>query len=218
MCFSATASFGAAGFLAAAGATAFAKVHKARQIPLASVPLVFAAQQAVEGVLWLTVPAGHAAGRMPASLFAAIALVVWPLLMPFALGLAETKTDRRAMLFAFLAPGSAVAIYSIADILAHPYLAWPAPHSLIYINDHPYPWPLIAAYFLAACGPPLLATHPLLKLFGVVVTAGLAAALAFFFTNLVSVWCFFAGVASALLAAYFWRITPTPFSIATRVP
>lgn len=218
MCFSATASFGAAGFLAAAGAVALAKVHKRRQIPLAAVPLVFAGQQAIEGFLWLTVPAGHAAGRLPASLFAAIALVLWPLMMPIAVGLAEMERKPRLLIFAFLIPGSAVAIYSLADILAHPYLAWPAPHSLVYINNHLYPWPLMAAYVLATCGPPLLAADPLLKLFGLVVTAGLAAALAFFYVNLVSVWCFFAAPASTLLALYFRRITPTPSSIATPVP
>jgi hypothetical protein len=210
MCFSAMASFGASGVLAAAGGVALIKVNKARQIPLASVPLVFAAQQAVEGFLWLTVPAGHAAGRVPASLFAGVALVLWPLLMPIAVGLAEAKPGRRPLLFAFIIPGLAVALYSLADILSHPYLAWPAPHSLVYINDHLYPWPLIAAYFLSVCAPPLLASDPFLKLFGLIVTAGLGAALAFFFVNLVSVWCFFAAIASALLAVYFWRINSGP--------
>ena len=205
MCFSASVSFGAAAFLTATGGIALAKTRKRRKLPLASVPLVFAAQQAIEGFLWLTVPLGHAAGRLPASFFAAIALAVWPVLMPLAVGLAEDDWRRGRLIFAFLVPGLGVAAYSLMDILVHPYLAWPAPDSLVYVNDHPYPGTLAVAYLFATCAPPLLATDFLVKLFGAVVTAGLAAALLFYFVSLVSVWCFFAGLASALLATHFWR-------------
>jgi hypothetical protein len=36
------------------------------------------------------------------------------------------------------------------------------------------------------------------------VTIGLAVTLGFFFVSLVSVWCFFAAIASAILVAYFY--------------
>ncbi|MGH6827989.1 MAG: DUF6629 family protein, partial [Rhizomicrobium sp.] len=181
-----------------------AKARKLRQIPLASVPILFAAQQAVEGALWLCVPHGHEAGRLLASLFAMIALVVWPLMMPIAVGLTQEKRRRR-WIFALLIPGAGVAAYSLLDVLAHPYLAWPAPLSLVYVNNHPFPRGLIAAYVLAACAPPLLAADPFLKVFGLVVSTGFAVALALFFVSLVSVWCFFAALASLVLAFFFWQ-------------
>ncbi len=56
MCFSATASFTASGILAAVGLLSIAK---ARTLPMrifASTPLLFAIQQASEGVLWTTNP------------------------------------------------------------------------------------------------------------------------------------------------------------------
>ncbi|HEV7959612.1 MAG TPA: DUF6629 family protein [Rhizomicrobium sp.] len=211
MCFSATASFGAAGILAVAGTATLARARKPREWPLAAMPMVFALQQGIEGLLWRTVPAGHQAGRGLATIFALIALVVWPLLTPVAIGLTETSSRRR-LIFALLGPGLLVAGYSIFDILNHPYMAWPAPRSLVYINDSPYPGLAMAAYLTAICLPPLLASNPVLKLFGAVITMGLAITLGFFFVSLVSVWCFFAALASAILVCYFWRAQPKPVS------
>jgi hypothetical protein len=205
MCFSATASFTAAGVLALTGTAALVKADKRSEWPLAALPLVFAAQQGIEGVLWLTVQAGHPAGRIWATAFALIAMVVWPVLTPLATGLAETVPFRRRLILVLMGPGLGVAGYSILDIRAHPYMAWPAPHSLVYINDSPFPWPLMLAYLAAVCVPPLLSSSPAIRWFGVVVTLGLAITLGFFFVSLVSVWCFFAALASAILVGHFWR-------------
>lgn len=209
MCFSAAASFGAAGVLALAGAATLAKARKPKEWPLAAMPIVFALQQGIEGLLWLTVPAGYQAGRGLATAFALIALVLWPLLTPLAIGLAETS-KRRWLIVSLLGPGLFVAGYSIFDILRHPYMAWPAPRSMVYINDSPYPGPMMAAYLAAICLPPLLASNPALRLFGLLITLGLAITLGFFFISLVSVWCFFAALASAVLVAYFRRMAPLP--------
>jgi hypothetical protein len=40
------------------------------------------------------------------------------------------------------------------------------------------------------------------------VSLGLGITLGFFFVNLVSVWCFFAAIASAILVGHFWRVRP----------
>src|SRR5262249_3687551 len=73
MCFSAAASFSAAGLLGLAGIGTLAQVRKRIELPLAVTPLLFAAQQAIEGVLWLTVNQGRAHSLTLANLFAAIA-------------------------------------------------------------------------------------------------------------------------------------------------
>jgi len=208
MCFSATASFSAAGSLALAGAATLAKARDPKEWPLASVPLVFALQQGIEGLLWRTVPAGHQAGRGLATSFAILALIVWPIFIPLAVGLAEKVRKRQLLILALIGPGLGVACYSVLDIWQHPYMAWPAPHSLVYINDNPFPWPLMLAYLAAVCVPPLLSSGPAIRWFGVVVTVGLAVTLGFFFVNLVSVWCFFAAIASAILVGHFWRALP----------
>lgn len=208
MCFSASVSLGAAGILGLAGAASLSKARRPREWPLASVPLVFAAQQGIEGLLWLTVPSGHPAGRFWATSFAVIALIVWPVLTPLAVGLVESMRKRRRLILALMGPGLGVAGYSILDILGHTYMARPAPHSLVYINDSPFPLPLMLAYLAATAAPPLLSSSLAIKCFGAVVTLGLAITLGFFFVSLVSVWCFFAALASAILVGYFWRTVP----------
>ena len=55
-CFSATASFVTVGTTTAVGIACLSKVRQWRELPLASLPLIFAVQQAVEGCLWLTLP------------------------------------------------------------------------------------------------------------------------------------------------------------------
>lgn len=208
MCFSASASFGAAGILALAGAATLSKARKPREWPLAFVPLVFAAQQGIEGLLWLTLPSGHPAGRPWATSFAVIALIVWPLLTPLAIGLVEGVRKRQRLILAMMGPGLGVAGYAILDILDHPYMAWPAPHSLVYINDSPFPVFMMLAYLAATAMPPLFSSNLAIKWFGVVVSLGLAVTLGFFFVSLVSVWCFFAALASAILVGHFWRTLP----------
>jgi hypothetical protein len=53
MCFSAGASFGASAVLGAIGIVTLTKAKTTDQIPFASIPLLFAVQQAVEGTLWI---------------------------------------------------------------------------------------------------------------------------------------------------------------------
>jgi hypothetical protein len=213
MCFSATASFSAAGLLTLAGAATLSKARDVRERPLAAVPLIFALQQGIEGLLWLTVPSGHPAGRGFATAFAVLALIVWPLFTPLAVGLAETMRNRRRLILGLTGPGLGVAGYSALDIWRHPYMAWPAAHSLVYINDSPFPWPLMLAYLAAVCAPPLLSSRPAIRWFGIVITIGLAATLGFFFVSLVSVWCFFAAIASVILVGHFWRAAPLPQTV-----
>ena len=124
MCFSATASFSAAGMLAVAGAVTLSKAHDPKEWPLASVPLLFALQQGIEGMLWRTVPAGHLAGRWLATSFAILAMIVWPLFVPLAVGSAE-KLEKRRPILALMGPGLGVAGYSVLDIWRH--LIWRGP-------------------------------------------------------------------------------------------
>lgn len=53
MCFSATASFSVAAITAMIGIAAVKHVKRPRDLMVAGVPVLFAAQQAVEGFLWL---------------------------------------------------------------------------------------------------------------------------------------------------------------------
>jgi len=208
MCFSATASFAAASLAGSAGVFTLSQARGTRELPLAAVPALFGIQQAVEGALWLALPhADYAALALYlANSFAVIALVVWPLYSPAAAALAEENGRRRMLIWLLVPFGALFALYSGFDIAAHPYRAVIASHSLCYINNSPYPPFAIGVYFIAVCSGFLLSSHTVLRAFGMIVTLGLAASLAVFLADLVSVWCFFAAVASAALVIHFrWR-------------
>jgi hypothetical protein len=138
--------------------------------------------------------------------FAGVALVVWPLLAPLSAGLVEPDPARRRLVWWLAALGLGFALYSAADIAAHPYHAVQSFKSLCYINNSPYPRAALPLYCAATCGGFLLSSSAPLRLFGAVALAGLAVSLLTFFTALVSVWCFFAAAASMILVAHFrWR-------------
>jgi len=203
MCFSAPVSFTAAGVLAVTGAVTLTQVRKRAELPLALAPLLFAAQQAIEGALWLTVPEGRDHSVLLANIFAAIALVVWPLLIPLAVALVEREAPRRLVMLLLLPAGIGVAVYSAGTTLAHPYRAWPVGNALTYVDNHPYSPTMFATYLVCTCLPPLLSSSRTLNLFGVIVAAGLGVAMLAFYENFVSVWCFFAALASLSLLRFF---------------
>jgi hypothetical protein len=210
MCFSAPVSFGAAALLGVTGLASLTQVRKVTDLPLASVPLLFAAQQGIEGALWLTVPDGRAHSALLANLFAAIALIVWPLLIPASIALVERDMARRLIMLMLLPASIGVAVYSAGTTLAHPYLAWPVGHTLTYVDNHPYSPSMMAIYLLCTCVPPLLSSSRALRLFGLIVTIGLAVAMFAFFESFVSVWCFFAALASLTVLAFFRARTRQP--------
>ena len=110
MCFSATASFTAASFATTAGIFTLSRATRVRDLPLAGTPLLFGAQQAIEGALWLALPhSGDAVTALVlANGFAVIALVVWPLYAPVAASLGEDDAKRRAWIMWLLPLGCSV--------------------------------------------------------------------------------------------------------------
>ncbi len=205
MCFSATASFAAATATGITGAIVAGRVASYREVPLGSIPLVFAIQQAIEGSLWLTLDNYWPRSLEPllANGFVTIALVVWPLLAPVALLLIEPDARRRLGMTLLLLAGLLVAGYSVVDIIHHPYSAAATGGSLCYVNNSPFPPSLFVLYVAATCSPALLSSHPSLRLFGIVVLAGGIVAAAAFVVVFVSVGCFFAATASIVIAVHF---------------
>jgi hypothetical protein len=206
MCFSATGSFIAAGINAAAGA---ATLHKTKGTPesvLAGFPFIFAAQQTIEGALWLALPA-HAemAGIWTANSFVLVALAVWPTLVPYAAHLLETNAQRRRALAGFIVVGVLFTLYALIEIVSHPFGARVVGHSIVYGNGREFP--LVAAIIYCSCVslPLLIATQRSLKLLGLCVMTGMIVSLAFYYVAFFSVWCLFAALASGLVffRAYF---------------
>lgn len=207
MCFSATGSFIAGAVNATAGAAALHRTAGTRESVLAAFPLAFAVQQTMEGVLWLEIP-GHAAAAPISAVandFVFLALVVWPVLAPFVALLLEKDQFRRKILIGLLGLGAAYAGYSGFLILSHPFGARILGHSILYSNGLAFPLTNALLYCVCTCVPLLLSTQYSMKLLGLSVLMGLAVSYALFFYTFLSVWCFFAALASGVVffRAYF---------------
>jgi hypothetical protein len=205
MCFSATASFITAGVTAACGAFALGHTAKLRELPLASIPFVFAAQQGTEGLLWLTLD-----GRLPptgrtllVNGFVAIALSLWPVLIPVSVALIERRRTRRTIAWCIAVVGAALSALAAGLIFHHPFGVSIQSLRLCYISPVPFPIAAVLIYVLCACAPLLITSEPALKPFGFMVAAGMIVSAAFYFLDFISVWCFFAAASSVTICLYY---------------
>jgi hypothetical protein len=201
MCFSATGSFAAAALNASAGAATIWNTKSASEAPLACFPLVFAAQQAIEGTLWLVLPQHAASGlcTVAAGTFATIALTIWPVLAPLAPLAIEPRTWQRIAMAALLVAGFIFAAVVASQMVSAPYTAAIVQHSIVYDNGFVFPQLMSALYVLIVCGPLLLSSQVSLRGLGILVLTGLVVSYFAFYYAFVSVWCFFAAIASGLI-------------------
>lgn len=204
MCFSATASFAAAAVAGSIGALTVwsaAGKHGPRVLPLALFPGLFAAQQVVEGFLWLDL-ARPEAGTLRVILvhaFQGYAEVFWPIFAPLAAFLIEPDRWRRRLILLCLAVGVALSAYLLTKMLAHPYHASVGDGHIVYKNDYQYPTGIEVPYVLATTISLLLSSHKAVQLLALVILIGFAVAYISFHQSYISVWCFFAAAASVLV-------------------
>lgn len=199
MCFSATASFAAAGGLAVIGAATIAKATSKQELPFASIPTLFAAQQAIEGVVWVSFGA-NAMNEAAVYAYSLFSQVLWPLFVPLAVLLVEPDPDRRKTLTAISLIGSALAAYLLFEITAAPVTAQIVDHCIRYVTPHLYPLTTMTLYLVVTCGSCLISSHALIKRFGIALSFAFVIAAVFYYFALFSVWCFF----SALLSVYVY--------------
>ena len=192
MCFSASASFAASGALAVAGGASLA-IATPRQRLLAVVPLVFAAQQAFEGVQWLALNSGttcQSVGRT----YLLLALALWPTYLPIAVYLLDER--RRRLHRWLIGIGAAVSMYLLVMLMLLPLEIVVINQSIRYLLPVPFSFPATIMYVLATCGSLLSSSLRYVQLLGVLLLLTGGVSLVLFATTALSVWCFFAAVVS----------------------
>ncbi len=204
MCFSATASFAAAGTLGAAGVFTLRQAKMGTWAPLAAIPLLFGIQQAVEGLVWLSFgrPQLHAAAALAFVLFSH---VFWPIYLPIAIWLVEPDVRRKNVLLFLAGLGAAVGLTLFSFIIRGPITAQVAGHCIDYEVSVPgVPFGFVA-YLLATCLSCFVSTRRFLKIFGFALCASLLIAYWSYREALYSVWCFFAAALSLIIYVHLRR-------------
>ncbi|MDT8375984.1 MAG: DUF6629 family protein [Mariprofundaceae bacterium] len=213
MCFSATASFVVGGSLIALGTVTLKRVvcgeRRRAEWPFAAIPLLFGIQQGVEGVLWLSMQYDMVLLRtITTYLFTMFSHLLWPAYVPYAIALMERTSGRkiepwrRNTMWGFRAAGVVAAMLLMALVATQPLMAVVDRH-IIYVTPFFYDWPMMVLYIAATCIVALFSSHPLIRLFGLMVLAFFFVSYWFYTQAFFSVWCFFAAILSLIIHIHF---------------
>jgi hypothetical protein len=205
MCFSAAGSFILSGVLTGIGAASVGRNDSVRHRMFATVPFVFAAQQAAEGVVWLTIgpTPPTTPQRMAVAAFLAFALVVWPVWLPLSLRELERRPPRRRALGGLFWFGCVVAAYATYLMTRWRPVAHVAGHSIAYdyaqSNGGSGQVLYFLAYLVPAIVPFFVSTMNMARTMGATLIGSLVVTVLVRRDALTSLWCFFAAILSGLL-------------------
>lgn len=205
MCFSATASFVTAAATGAVGLATAVRTERGSEVPLATIPLFFAAQQLIEGLLWLNLPvdSGGTTAYLLTDAFLVFALVFWPVFAPLAAYLVEPHPLRRWLMGLCTALGAGVAMHFLWSIVDLEHTAAIKEGHIVYQSADSTPIAFGILYLMATTLAPLASSLTAIRLLGVIVLAGSVTAYFIYWEAFVSVWCFFAAAASIVILGHF---------------
>ncbi len=202
MCFSATASFTASTVLGLVGTAGLIKTQNKKAWPLMAMPLFFALQQFVEGLLWISLKSYPQYVLPLTHVFLFFALFFWPTYLPLAALSLETHKARRTIITFFSIAGTVVGAIFYASFLRNPESAEIVNRCLYYPDLAPYPHLLGYLYILATIGAGAASSKPIVKLYSLLILVFSLITWYFYAVNFTSVWCFFAAIISLVLFFY----------------
>lgn len=208
MCFSAQASFVTAALITFLGFLALKKIKSSRIIPFATIPLFFALQQSLEGIVWLTMNTNNTILlTMSMYGFLFFAGIFWPLWTPWSLWCIELKQTRKN----FLVYTCVIGLFSVAlscvslaytgvtaKIMDH-HIAYQATKQNVIIDSLCIEIIGTVIYSIATVIPFFISTVPFMWLAGLLITIGFIVARIFYYCAFASVWCFFAALISGAI-------------------
>lgn len=174
-------------------------------MPYASIPLLFSVQQFAEGGLWQVLPAQTPTTHLLTVVYLLFSNVLWPIYVPAAIWLLEPRPNRRRMIALTVAAGTAVGVFFLSAIATHPVTSAVVGMHIKYHIPHHHDPIAVAVYAVATCLAPLLSSHKMIQLFGVILISSMLVAAVVYFYWFASVWCFFAAILSVLVILQFLR-------------
>jgi hypothetical protein len=207
MCFSATANFVGSAGLGAVGVVTLTKVKHRRELLFATLPVLFAIHQFIEGFVWLgldRILSPTVAHDMGAA-FMLYAQGLLPFLLPLSVLLFEPDSPSRKRMLPFLVIGGATTLYILWALTAYPLEVFVRGNSIVYINQATNNTAVAVFYVIATCGSLFFSKVRAMVIFGVANLTILLAVMAFKRYAFTSLWCAYAAVASVIILVYFWK-------------
>jgi hypothetical protein len=217
MCFSAMANFAGSGVLGTVGVITLTKVRHRRELLFASLPLLFAVHQFIEGFVWLGVD-GVLSPRVTQAMGAAFMLYaqgLLPFLIPLSVWLFESTAKNRRRMVPFLLMGTGTTVYMLWALTAYSFEVYVKANSLVYTNPATNNLTVAILYVIATCGSLFFSKEKDMVIFGAANLIILLAVMAVKRYAFTSLWCAYAAVASVIILAYFWKsVKLRPFKYA----
>ncbi len=206
MCFSATANFVGSGVLGAVGVVTLTKVKHRRELLFASLPVLFAIHQFIEGFVWLGLDGilSPAVAHDMGAAFMLYAQGLLPFLLPLSVLLFEPNQTSRRRMLPFLVVGGGTTLYILWALTAFPLELYVKRNSIVYINQATNNTALALLYVIATCGSLFFSKIKMTVIFGAANLAILLIVMEFKRYAFTSLWCAYAAVASVIILGYFW--------------
>jgi hypothetical protein len=217
MCFSATANFVGSGVLGAVGVVTLTKVKHRRELLFASLPVLFAIHQFIEGFVWLGLDGilSPAVAHDMGAAFMLYAQGLLPFLLPLSVMLFEPTRQTRRRMLPFTVLGGATTLYILWALTAFPLQLYVKGNSIVYINQATNNTAVAVLYVIVTCGSLFLSQIRMMVAFGAANLAILLIVMEVKRYAFTSLWCAYAAVASVIILGYFWASSAErPFSYA----
>lgn len=207
MCFSAAANFVGSTALGAIGVVTLSKVKHRRELLFASLPILFAVHQFIEGFVWLGLDGilSPAVAHDMGAAFMLYAQGLLPFLLPFSVKLFEPTAKSRRRMMPFVILGGATTLYILWALTAFPIEVYVKGNSIVYINQATNNTAVAVLYVIATCGSLFLSKIRVMVLFGAANLAILLIVMEYKRYAFTSLWCAYAAIASVIILAYFWK-------------
>jgi hypothetical protein len=207
VCFSATANFVGSGVLGAIGVVTLTKVKHRRELLFASLPVLFAVHQFIEGFVWLGLDGilSAAVAHNMGAAFMLYAQGLLPFLLPMSVLLFEPDAKSRKRMLPFLALGTATTLYILWALTAFQLQLYVKANSIVYINQATNNMAVAVFYVIATCGSLFFSKIRAMVMFGfanLIILLVVMAVKRYAFTSL---WCAYAAIASVIILGYFWK-------------
>jgi hypothetical protein len=206
VCFSATANFVGSGVLGAVGVVTLTHVKHRRELLFATLPILFAIHQFIEGFVWLGLDGilSPAVAHDMGAAFMLYAQGLLPFLLPLSVLLFEPDKKSRQRMLPFLVIGGATTLYILWALTAYPLQVYVKGNSIVYINQATNNMAVALLYVIATCGSLFCSRIRMMVIFGAANLVILLAVMEFKRYAFTSLWCAYAAVASVIILAYFW--------------
>lgn len=168
--------------------------------------MLFAIQQLIERVIWLSFSADTPLlNTVMTHAYAFFSHVLWPVYLPIAVLMIEPPGGRRRTLAALVVAGSAVGIYLLYVLVAFPVTSPPTGQHVEYDSPHFFAAEVMTLYLVSTTVSPLLSMLRWVQVFGALALLSFGVAYYFYATWFISVWCYFAALLSTAIYLHFAR-------------